>query len=164
MVRNLEQMLQEEIRTAGFELYDWSLRPGGKRGLMLRISVHSDKGVNLDHCAAVSRALGRALDKEELIEGRYVLEVSSPGMDRPLVSRRHFEIALGLMARVQERLDEGNVRDLEGKILSLENDTLVLNVQDNEERVALKNITKARLVPQFPGRNRKSAGPTGGKK
>ncbi len=164
MPRGLDQLLREEVRAAGFELYDWSLKPAGKRGRLLRISIHSDDGVNLDHCAAVSRALGRALDAEELIEGRYILEVSSPGMDRPLTRPRHYEIAKGRIAKVRQRLADGGGRSLEGEILGLEGSVLVLKADEAEERIPLDDIEKARLVPQFPGRQRKATGPTGGKK
>jgi ribosome maturation factor RimP len=162
--RALDPLLREEVREAGFELYDWSLKSAGKRGRLLQISIHSDEGVNLDQCAAVSRALGRALEAEDLIEGRYVLEVSSPGMDRPLMSPRHYEIAKGRIARVQQRQAENGSRTLEGEVLGLEGSVLVLKMDETEERIPLAEIDRARLVPQFPGRDRKSAGPTGGKK
>ncbi|MBC8367422.1 ribosome maturation factor RimP [bacterium] len=164
MPRGLDQLLREEVREAGFELYDWSLKAAGKRGRLLQVSIHSDKGVNLDQCAAVSRTLGRALEAEDLIEGRYILEVSSPGMDRPLMSPRHYEIARGRIARVQHRQGENASRTLEGEVLGLEGSVLVLKSDEAEERIPLAEIDRARLVPQFPGRKRKSAGPTGGKK
>jgi len=164
LARSLEQLLQDEVRAAGFELYDWSLKPAGKRGRLLRVSLHSDEGVNLDDCADVSRRLSRALEAEELIRGRYILEVSSPGMDRPLLHPRHFEIALGRVARIQLSTEDRGRRDLEGRIMGLEDGDLILEITEREERIPMDRIAKARLVPQFPGRRRKSAGSSGGKK
>lgn len=161
MGRNLEQLLLEEAREAGFEIYDWSLKPAGKRGRLLKVAIHSEAGVTLDDCARVSRVLGRALDHAELIEGRYTLEVSSPGMDRPLLRPRHYEIARGRLARLQ--LGDGS-RVLEGTIGELEGGVLRLEREEGTERIPLKDIHKARLVPQFPGRERQAKGSTGGKK
>ena len=163
MSGDLERLLQEEVRKAGFEIYDWSLKPAGKRGKRLLVTLHAEKGVNLDDCAAVSRSLGRALDATEIIAGRYVLEVSSPGMDRPLSQPRHYEICKGSIARIQVREGEAE-RTLEGRIGELRDDILELEMPEGVERVPMESIGKARLIPQFPARKRERKGHTGGKK
>ena len=70
MLEGLERLLEEEVRRAGFILYDWELKRGGRR--TLQVFLHADGGVGLDDCAAVSRRLGAAIEEAEAIEGSYV--------------------------------------------------------------------------------------------
>ena len=145
MRESLERLLAEEIREEGYELYHWSLRPTGKRR-MLQIFLHGEKGVGLDDCARVSRRLGVAIEESEGVEGSYVLEVSSPGIDRLLITRRHFELAEGSRIRLVERREEGD-RSLEGLLIGVEEDAIRLEMKGGEERLPLEAIDKARVVP-----------------
>ena len=99
MHEGLERLLEAEVHGAGFKLYHWRVIPGGRRRI-LRVFVHGDEGVNLDDCARISRRLGPAIEAAEAIQGSYTLEISTPGMDRTLHEVWHYELALGLKARV----------------------------------------------------------------
>lgn len=162
MEEKLAQLLESEVNRAGFELYHWLLGSGNRRGRLLKVLIHGEKGVNLDDCAAVSRAIGRALESEDVIQGAYVLEVSSPGMDRDLLTPRHYEIAKGYLARVTLSENEGESRTVEGEILGLDENCVVLAAAEGEERLPLEEIRRARLIPQFPGRGKSSKGSAGG--
>ena len=150
MRESLERLLSEEIRQQGYELYHWSLRPAGKRRVLL-VFLHGEKGVGLDDCARVSRRLGAAIEESESVEGSYVLEVSSPGIDRPLLNRRHFELAEGRRIRLVERREDGD-RSLEGILTGVDEDAIRLETKGGEERLPLEAIDKARVVPEISTR------------
>lgn len=150
MSESLERLLAEEIRREGYELYHWVLRPAGKRRV-LQIFVHGEQGVGLDDCARVSRRLGAVIEDSETVEGSYVLEVSSPGVDRQLLKRRHFELAEGSRIRLVERREDGD-RSLEGILTGVDEDAIRLETKGGEERLPLGSIDKARVVPEISTR------------
>lgn len=151
MRRDLEALLEEQVRQAGFRLYEWSLKPGGRRRL-LRVSLYAADGVGLDDCAAVSRRLGPAIDASGLVEGSYVLEVSSPGLDRELTRPWHYETALGERLRLVRRDAAGASETLEGTLLAAAGGTLRLETGAGESAVPVAEILKARVVPDFTPR------------
>ena len=140
--------MEVEVRRAGFMLYHWSLKPAGRRRI-LKVFLHSEEGVNLDDCARVSRRLGVVLEEEEAIEGSFVLEVSSPGLDRMLLQPWHYEISCGQRVRLVLNLESEGSRSLEGVLLGLESGDVLLRVDDREERFPLAAISKARVLPDL---------------
>jgi ribosome maturation factor RimP len=164
MRESLEKLLEEEVRQAGFELYHWALRPGRKRRT-LQVFLYAEGGVKLDDCAAVSRRLSRALDEDPLVSGSYVLEVSSPGLDRPLLRPWHFRSAKGQRVRLVQQLADGGHRSLEGTVQDLDGAELLLETETDEpERLALESISKARIVPDLSLRKGGSDSANGGKR
>ena len=116
---------------------------------ILRVFIDSESGITLDDCSKVSYQLSGALDVEDPIPGHYQLEISSPGLDRPLFALAHFERFKGEMARLQlARLVEGR-RKLKARLLGVEGDIVL--VQEGEEtlRIPYEAIDKARLAPEF---------------
>ena len=116
---------------------------------LLRIYVERDAGVSVDLCAEVSRHVSDLLDVEEILPSAYTLEVSSPGMDRLLFKGKQYS------AHVGERLDvrlnypfEGR-KKIVGTLAGLEDDSVVLQVDDEEYLLPLENVQKARIVPVF---------------
>ena len=116
---------------------------------LLRIYVERDEGVSVDLCAEVSRHVSDLLDVEEILPSAYTLEVSSPGMDRLLFKGKQYS------AHVGERLDvrlnypfEGR-KKIVGTLAGLEDDSVVLQVDDEEYLLPLENVQKARIVPVF---------------
>ena len=82
----MRAMLEPGVKALGFELVDTELS-GGAGQTVLRVYIDHPRGINVDDCAKVSRQLSAVLDVEDPIAGQYLLEVSSPGLDRPLVAR-----------------------------------------------------------------------------
>ena len=105
----------------------------------------------------------RVLDREDVIQGAYVLEVSSPGMDRELLTPRHYEISRGRLARLTLAVGEEGSRTVEGEILGLEDGCVLVAAAGGEERLPLDEIRKARLIAQFPGGGEKK-GSAGGER
>lgn len=159
MSEDLERLLAEEIRQAGFELYSWHLRPSGRRRV-LQVVLHGAAGVGLDDCARVSRRLGAALEAADAVAGSYVLEVSSPGLDRPLLAPRHYELALGERIRVtrsEDGLAAGENPVLEGRLAAVDGEGIRLELSDGDGRLAWTAIAKARVVPDLALRRQRGA-------
>lgn len=130
--------------------------PGGAL-LRLYIDVPADavdasgepRSVGIDDCEAVSREVSAQLDVADPISGHYTLEVSSPGVDRPLFTAAQFERFVGEQAKATLKLPQDGRRRLQGAIVRVEGDTVVFDVDGSEFAVAVGNIEKAKLVPDW---------------
>ena len=125
-----------------------SNRPGGARRLQIMAERKTDGEINVNQCARLSRALSAYLDEADPIAGDYTLEVSSPGIDRPLTRLKDFETYEGLEARIElDRLAEGRKR-FRGILAGIEDDHVAIDL-DGEEETALMPfawIIDAKLV------------------
>ncbi|MFP5225929.1 MAG: ribosome maturation factor RimP [Actinomycetota bacterium] len=118
-----------------------------KRGRtnLVRVTVDSDAGVDLDRCAEVSNQLSRMLDADDLIPFSYTLEVTTPGADRPLKAPREFARNIGRPLRIVTQTDS---KPTEGKLVSVREDEVTLEIDGDEVAVPLAKIEDARVV--FP--------------
>lgn len=142
----VESFLQSLMDTLGLELFDVQFRREG-HGWVLRVFVDSEEGVTLDNCSDVSRQLGHYLDVEDIIDHAYHLEVSSPGLERPLRTVEEFRRFLGKKARV--KLHEGidGVKVFEGNIEDLVDGQIQLRFADGGSvQFSIEQINKARLA------------------
>lgn len=150
----------------GLELVDLELT-GGPLRRVLRVTIERPEGrdgveagpaVTLDDCVRVSRDLSTALDVEDLVEANYSLEVSSPGLDRPLTQLSDFRRQLGKLAKVRliEPAADGQ-RVLRGTIADVEVDRIVMKVDGNLHEVRLENVKEAKLVFELGGQPKKGA-------
>lgn len=143
-IRVIEEIVEPAVKALGYELYACELSLGSGRNGILRVLID---GVNLDDCAIISRQVSTALDVADPISGRYTLEVSSPGMDRPLLKPAHYEKALGKKAKIRLRVAQDNQKAFVGKIVRFEEDQVTLLQEDNTELVLkLEDVEKARLI------------------
>jgi ribosome maturation factor RimP len=135
----------------GLELIDVEIGGGGGRQI-LRLFIDKAGGVSLDDCTAVSRAVSAALDVEDPLQGTYDLEVSSPGLDRPLKTPEHFQKFLGSRVRVKTF---GPVPECEnrktfvGILKSYENSTIGVDVDGKVFQVPHAQVSKANVEPVF---------------
>lgn len=158
-VPEIDREMERRIDDLGYELVEIRWGGSGKRP-MLKVRIDRQEaipgeGVTVDECAEVSRALEPWLDEHEALSERYVLEVSSPGVDRPLVRARDFVRFKGekvaVMSRGQEILADKATR-LEGELLGLadagtDSESVLLRLPDGEEvSVPRSEIRKAHLV------------------
>ncbi|MEU0085777.1 ribosome maturation factor RimP [Streptomyces sp. NPDC006274] len=153
----LRGLLEPLVSAAGLDLEEIEVSRAGRRR-MLRITVDSDDGVELDACAELSRALSEKLDETDAMgEGEYVLEVSSPGADRPLTQHRHYVRATGRLVKLQ--LHESG--ELVARILTVDDEGLDLEVpgvkgrKPTTRRVAFDEIAKARVEIEFNRKDKK---------
>ena len=129
----------------GLDLEDVTVTPAGKRR-QLRVIVDGDEGVSLDAVAAVSTDVSRWLDESDVMGGQaYVLEVTSPGVDRPLTQPRHWRRARTRL--VQATLADGS--SVEGRVTEAGDDRVVLDVDGTGREVAYSDITGARVQVEF---------------
>jgi len=171
--RDIAALLAPTVQTLGVELLgvEYVPAPGGAT-LRLYIDVPAaeagTRAVGIEDCEAVSREVSAQLDVEDPISGHYTLEVSSPGIDRPLFEAAQFARFAGEQAKVGMKLPQDGRRRLTGRIVSVEGDTVTFDVDGNPLAVAIDNIEKARLVPDWaalglvkekPGKGRKAPKP-----
>jgi ribosome maturation factor RimP len=126
----IADVIQPVVAAAGMDLESVRVTAAGRRRL-LRVVVDSDRGVSLDDAAAVSRELSAALDTVAVMgDFPYTLEVSSPGVDRPLTDPRHWRRAVGRLVRVAVP-DSGGARAVSGRISAADADGVTLDVEDD---------------------------------
>lgn len=142
----IEALLLPTLTRMGFELADLELKTGGRHGL-LRVFIDGPDGVGLGDCEAVSRQISAILDVEDPIPGEYSLEVSSPGLDRRLRRREHFERFAGAEVKVQLYQPQGGRRRFRGRLDGLSGEMVKITVDSVEYTLPLKDIEIARLVP-----------------
>jgi ribosome maturation factor RimP len=156
-VPEIDQELEHRVEDLGYELVEIRWGGSGRRPMLKvridRLDSAPGSGVTVDECAEVSRALEPWLDEREDLSEKYVLEVSSPGVDRPLVRARDFERFRGEQVAVKgKEVLLGRSTRLEGELLGLEdegteNESVRLRLPDGEEvRVPRSEIRKAHLV------------------
>jgi len=147
-------LLAPTVSALGLELLglEYLNRPGGAI-LRLYIDVPEaeagERQVTIDDCELVSREVSAQLDVEDPIPGNYTLEVSSPGIDRPLFTPAQFARFAGQQARVGLKLPQDGRRRLQGTIVSAGEGGIVFEVDGREVTVAFDNIERARLVPDW---------------
>ncbi len=113
------------------EVVECTLRPEGRR-FVLRLLVETPQGVTLDQCAVLNRQIGAALEEANLFEEPYLLEVASPGLDRPLVTRRDFERALGDRITIISWVDAGRTVTQTGRLIHVDDQVVLLEVRAGE--------------------------------
>jgi len=148
--KGLTRLIEEafSLYQLGYELVDVEfLREQGRR--ILRVTIDKPDGVQLSDCEKVNKVLGGYLDEKDPIESSYSLEVSSPGVERPLKKSTDFERFRGREARVHTYTAIKGSKKLEGVIKGLREEELLLQVKGEEVAVPLDKISKAHLVFRF---------------
>ncbi|ASA56316.1 ribosome maturation factor RimP [Vibrio gazogenes] len=146
--KQLSELLEAPVVAAGYELVGLEFVRAGAHST-LRIYIDHDNGITVDDCAEVSRQVSAVLDVEDPISVAYNLEVSSPGVDRPLFKSEHYEQFIGHEVNIVLKMAVGNRRKWKGIIQSVDGETIVVTVDGQEEPFALSNISKANLIPKF---------------
>jgi ribosome maturation factor RimP len=134
----VEPLIQEPFFLVAIEL-----TPGGK-GPLVRVRLDTDAGITIDECAQWSRKLGDIIDVKELFRGRYTLEVTSPGLNRPLVSIRQYRKNIGRMLKMLIMEDDKEV-SLNGRLLEVEEEKILLKINDEERTFKLAEIVEAKV-------------------
>jgi ribosome maturation factor RimP len=147
-IKQLEELIKPAIDSLGLELWGVEFQSAGKRST-LRIFIDGPEGVTVDDCARVSHQVSGILDVEDPITEQYLLEVSSPGMDRPLYNLAQYQAYVGHVLEVKLRVPFEGRRRFKGILNGVEGDEILLVVEDNEYLLPIDYIDRARLVPQF---------------
>jgi ribosome maturation factor RimP len=144
----LTELLQPLVEDLGYEFVGLDHSSNPKNGV-LRVYIDTDQGISVEDCERVSREVAALLDVEDPISGQYNLEISSPGLDRPLFTLEQFEQFRGEEAQVTLFAPENGRRKYRGAILSCGSDSVLIEQDGAEVALNFNNIAKARLVPDY---------------
>jgi len=144
----------------GVEVWDIEFRGGGGKARMLRIFIDKPEGVTHQDCESVSREVSTILDMEEVVPGSgYLLEVSSPGLDRKLRNAKDYERFQGSLVKLQTLEPVNGSRNYEGRLTKFAGGNLTIELPPKGKgkkqvpgavvEIALDNVAKANLVPEF---------------
>ncbi len=143
------EIVEPVLREQGLELVDLEFRPEG-HGQTLRLLVDRDGGIDLEALSRLSRELSDLLDVTEVIVGRYTLEVSSPGINRPLTRPEHFILYQGKKARIRTAQPIDGQRNFVGEILAVTASGMTVAAEPaGEVYIAFSNIEKANYEHEF---------------
>lgn len=147
-IDSLRDMLEPAVGAAGMELWGIEFLPQGKHSV-LRLYIDSENGVTIDNCEAVSHQASAVLDVEDPISGEYHLEVSSPGMDRPLFTAAQVARYVGEEVKARLRVAVEGKRKFSGKIVAVDGDVCTFETEGVQLSVSMANVEKMNLVPRF---------------
>jgi ribosome maturation factor RimP len=163
----IRDMLAPTVEALGLELLGVEYAPSTGNAMLRLYIDKADVGVGIEDCEAVSREVSALLDVNDPIATEYTLEVSSPGIDRPLFGAAQFARHVGGEAKITLRVPQEGRRRLQGRIARVEGERVVIAEDKQEYEVAEANIEKARLVPDLVALGLapqpKPTGPRGGK-
>ena len=149
LTKKIENLLLPLAQKENVEVVDIEyVREEGKN--ILRIYIDTEKGVNLDLCAKMSNLFGLELDKADPISDNYVLEISSPGIDRILKKEKDFERFKGFNVKVTTLTAINNQKHFKGKLVAVGNEKIVVDDLTNRiVEIEISNILRAKVDPEF---------------
>ena len=141
-----QQVIDQEVEGVELVLLE---EAGSRRQKTLRLYIDHPGGVTHELCSRVSGAVGRVLDEKDAFEAAYTLEVSSPGLERPLRKRSHFEAQVGKKVYVKTRVAVEGSKVWQGLLLEVGTDEIVVQEAGREVRIPLDGIAGAHLIYEF---------------
>lgn len=144
----LQDLLEPGVTALGYDLVGVELTGDGSQTI-LRVYIELPGGISVEDCAKVSHQVSAILDVEDPIPGEYTLEVSSPGLDRPLFKRKDFERFTGEDVKIHTAEAVLGRRNFTGCLRGLDQDLVLVEVDNEIYEIDLGNIERARLVPKF---------------
>lgn len=145
MQEQLDRLINTTVTGLGYELWGYEYRPQ-KESALLRVFIDSAAGITVDDCGRVSNQLSAALDVEDLIPVAYILEVSSPGIDRVLFVPEQYARYVGEQLKVRTRLPVEQRRNFIGKLLAAHETHISMQVEGNDYDIPYDLIDRGRLV------------------
>ena len=140
-------LVAPKIEEMGFEVVRIMTTGSERQTVQVMIERQDRKNLVVDDCAAVSRAISTILDEVDPIEGEYSLEVSSPGVDRPLTKPEHFARFVGFEAKMETDVSVDGRKRFKGKIVAVDsNDVIIIEADEKEYCVPFEDVSKAKLV------------------
>lgn len=147
-IERLTELLEPAVKAVGMDLWGIEYLPSGRHTL-LRVYIDSEKGVRVEDCERVSYQIGAVLEVEDPISQEYVLEVSSPGLDRLLFKPDQYVTFCGEILSLKLFSPVEKQKKLKGVLKEIGDDRIVINADGKDLSVAFSNIQKAQVVPVF---------------
>jgi len=145
---HLQQLLAPAVSALGYELMGVERNQSG-RHCLLRVYIDQEAGITIEDCEKVSHQVSGILEVEDPIKSAYTLEVSSPGLDRPLFTRAHFERFIGHEIKLRLSKPLNNRRVFNGLLHNVIDDDIIMIVDGVNYQLTLANIEKANLVAKY---------------
>jgi ribosome maturation factor RimP len=146
LVEQLETLLLPTLESMGFNLVQIKMMDGNKTKLLQIMAEKPDGSMTVDHCAEISHQVSAILDVEDIIPGEYRLEISSPGIDRPLVKHKDYDDYVGHVAKIELALPVNGRKRYTGTIKTLVGDILTIEVDGKPVALDLTDVQSAKLV------------------
>jgi len=150
---DIEALIEPAVKALGCEL--WGVQLIQSKHTILRVFIDTEAGAGIEECEKVSRQVSQVLDVEDPIRSEYTLEVSTPGMDRPLFKLEQFAKYQGEQISLRLRVPYKGQRNFKGLLCGVEGEEVVLRIDDTEILLPIESIEKANVVPQFTEANPK---------
>jgi len=147
-VRKLNELLQPLVEDLGYEFVGLEYNSSAKHSV-LRIYIDHESGVGIEDCEIVSREVAALLDVKDPIRSQYNLEVSSPGLERPLFTAAHYREFVGHMAQINLFAPLDGRRKFSGPILSADEHAVTIEQDGTEVTLEIENVVKAKLIPDY---------------
>ena len=148
LAKNVLELIQPAIEHMGYELLGVEYGDQG-RGALLRVYIDHENGITLDDCVQVSRRVSALMDVEDPISGHYDLEVSSPGLDRPLFNEEQLGRYITHRVKIVMAVPQLGRKRFTGKLINVADGIVVVEVDNEVYELPFADIASARLVPEF---------------
>ncbi len=145
---HLVKLIEPIVEGLGYECVGIEYNPHPKNGL-LRVYIDREQGIDIDDCSKVSHQISGVLDVEDPIQGNYNLEVSSPGLERPVFKLKQFEQYIGSIVKINLYKPVNNRRKMMGKILAVNGENIQLDVDGQIFDIPFQSISKANLGSEY---------------
>lgn len=142
---NVEELLRSAVEASGYVFWGAEYLPQGRYSL-LRVYIDSSAGITVDDCGKASRQISAVLDVEDPIQGSYNLEVSSPGLERPLYQLDHYQQYIGSTIKIKLRTPHEGQRNFQGVLRSADGSEIIILIEEREVVLPLASIEKANLL------------------
>ena len=147
-IEKINTIVEPAINGMGYELSDIEVKQHGREKL-LRLFIDKPDGISLDDCESVSRQVSLLLDVEDPISEDYVLEISSPGLNRTLKKHEHYQKFLNSEVKIKLLPTIEGRRNYRGRLVSASKDQIVVEVDNEKHTIAMRSIENTRLVPEL---------------
>lgn len=148
-LKQLEDILRPVVEGLGYEFWGIEFRSQGYQSLLRVFIDDIENGIGIEDCEKVSRQVSGVMDVEDPIKTEYTLEVSSPGMDRPLFRPEQYQAFVGHQVQIRLRMAFEGRRKFQGLIKGVEGEDVVVVVDDHEYLLPFDSIDKAQIIPVF---------------
>lgn len=143
------EVIEPVVTGLGYELVGAEFGQA-ENGVTLRVYIDKPEGIVMEDCAAVSRQLNAVLDVEDTIKSAYLLEVSSPGVDRPLFTEAHFAVQVGQTVKVRLSDGVGGRRNFKGPLVAVKEGVAIVEVDGLDYELAISDIEQAHIIGRMP--------------
>jgi ribosome maturation factor RimP len=154
LVEIMDKFFSNFLSSKGFELVEVQIKPARERDKIIRFFVDKPGGITLDECAKLNEEMGKLIDEKNLVPGGYILEVNSPGLDRPLKDRRDFERVLGKKITVVTTTGPEASQKVTGKLTKAEEGKIELDTGGKLRSLPIERIQKAILKIEVKNRDK----------